>query len=409
MHTLSLRFLLILSQLLGCSYCFLPTRSSAVLETDFTMEDVIRKGMSNFTLEDAGADIELDDAKSREDAVTEIVEYFNTAERVHHGNPAWSFANEKILEGHGLLVSLRDRLIQTLLPHKPSYRAARETLGQIFHLLLKFYSNTNWVELGHTEIFKNLGIPDRPLMPVAPPSVDTCVACGEAVHRSCRHNILTDKFLTSGYFGQKQKGYYPLIDSTVQSHGKCRHGGVHDGGSSHTAVPGGINKQSECPEFSPHYFLHKNASMLATQHVRFYLFDQVYGLYHLLGHENFNQLLTVDLEASSVFVDVENETVRHELVQSLQSSEMHVLDTTSLEYACVHNEGTIIVVRYIDSSSKIQRNGPWQCDTRNIRVYNIQVLETVNSGSRQRRALGGLDIYHLIADIPVETVYNYHR
>lgn len=57
-----------------------------------------------------------------------------------------------------LLIRLRDRLLQTLSPKTPNSRAARETLGQIFHLLLKFYSNTNWLESGHTNIYKNLGI-----------------------------------------------------------------------------------------------------------------------------------------------------------------------------------------------------------------------------------------------------------
>lgn len=62
------------------------------------------------------------------------------------------------LPGHMLLLRLRDRLLQILSPKAPNLRAARETLGQIFHLLLKFYSNTNWLESGNTKIYKNLGI-----------------------------------------------------------------------------------------------------------------------------------------------------------------------------------------------------------------------------------------------------------
>jgi hypothetical protein len=62
-------------------------------------------------------------------------------------------------------------------------------------------------------------------------------------------------------------------------YGKCRFGGVIDRASASGAVPGGINKLSENLEYSPHYFLHKNAATLAIEHTRFYLFDKGIKLY----------------------------------------------------------------------------------------------------------------------------------
>ncbi|XP_060558688.1 von Willebrand factor A domain-containing protein 7-like [Ruditapes philippinarum] len=166
--------LLFLSQILKCGYCFMPTRSSAILESDFTMEDIIRTGLSDLTSEYFGAE----DGESREEAISGIVQACNMVGYTQRENPIWSFSDEKISEGHDLLVSIRDRIVQQLSQLTPDYSAARETLGQIYYPLLKFYSNTNWVELGDKGIYKSLGIPGRHMIPVAPSNIDMCIACG---------------------------------------------------------------------------------------------------------------------------------------------------------------------------------------------------------------------------------------
>lgn len=68
--------------------------------------------------------------------------------------------------------------------------------------------------------------------------------------------------------------------SSVPELGKCRHGGTTDDltTTNISLVPGGINKQSESPEFSPHYHLHRDAAWLATQHVTEYLFGEREGM-----------------------------------------------------------------------------------------------------------------------------------
>ncbi|XP_060558697.1 uncharacterized protein LOC132718984 [Ruditapes philippinarum] len=84
---------------------------------------------------------------------------------------------------------------------------------------------------------------------------------------------------------------------------------------------------------------------------------------------------------------------------------MHVLNKISLGDVCGHTDDAIVVVRYNTSSSQTQGQEPWQCDNKNIRVYDIKIVGEDTQESRQRRALGGLDFYHLIADTSGGTVY----
>jgi hypothetical protein len=53
--------------------------------------------------------------------------------------------------------TLRDTVIQILNSTAPNYDAAREVIGQYLHLLQMFYSNTNWVELSGSIIYRPLG------------------------------------------------------------------------------------------------------------------------------------------------------------------------------------------------------------------------------------------------------------
>lgn len=401
------------------SNCFLPSRISAVLDTDFTMEDIIRMALSDLKEERATEKTKFDhldhinlkdrtpfleDAGGVEEALSEIIDHCNQVDREQNGNPVWWFSDEKIVEGNGLLLSLRNRLMQTLSPEKPSYAAARETLGQIFHLLLMFYSNTNWVEMGHMEIYKNLGIPGRAMDPVTPPSLDTCAACGKELDGSCTNNILTSAFLTSGYFGKRKDDILP-DDTSYHAllYGKCRHGGIMDHGRLSTTVSGGINKQSESPLFSPHYYLHKNASNLAIQHVRFYLFSKDVGLYSLLGPEKFSRIFLMVSESPLFFVDIQNSTIRQEVIQLLSIAQTNMLDSTSLSKACLQTENGIVVIIYNEESSVHSDPIPWQCNIKH--TVNIQASSSNNTGLRHKRALSGLDIYHLIADTSGGTVY----
>ncbi len=54
---------------------------------------------------------------------------------------------------------------------------ARQLLGQLLHTLQDFYSHSNWIELGKTEINEHLGI-DIDIGPIAAPNQSTCTSKG---------------------------------------------------------------------------------------------------------------------------------------------------------------------------------------------------------------------------------------
>lgn len=57
------------------------------------------------------------------------------------------------------------------------YHQARKLSGQILHTIQDFYSHSNWVEMGNTEINKYIGTPEFDKLPVASRSDNlTCVS-----------------------------------------------------------------------------------------------------------------------------------------------------------------------------------------------------------------------------------------
>ncbi|KAM8952752.1 von Willebrand factor A domain-containing protein 7 [Pelodytes ibericus] len=168
-------------------------------------------------------------------------------------DPLYHFDSERLVQGNILLLSSRDELMVAM--RAKDYEGSRERLGQMLHSLQDFYSHTNWVELGNTEIHPNLATPGRQITSLAGASEQTCKDCtGE----SCRNNLADfvqqKHLLTSGYFGETPK----------KPQGKCSHGGPFDG-SSQFSARGGINKDTSAPLFSPHYLLHVKAAKLALQ------------------------------------------------------------------------------------------------------------------------------------------------
>uniref|UniRef100_A0A8C6TXZ4 von Willebrand factor A domain containing 7 n=1 Tax=Neogobius melanostomus TaxID=47308 RepID=A0A8C6TXZ4_9GOBI len=193
-------------------------------------------------------------------------------------DPVFHFDSE---QWDGSVGVLRQLWTQTLLSLKArEYQRARHTLGQLFHSLQDFYSHSNWVELGHGDIYLHLLHPEEP-------------ACFSL---TCRDNLLLrlrrshgDSLLTTGYFSTAHQNL------RVQS--KCSHGGVMDS-SRALGAKGGINKDSTSPLFSPHHYLHKQAAQVATEATLAVLRD----LRDTVGHKHFLNLLSVDQAPSLVFV-----------------------------------------------------------------------------------------------------------
>ncbi|XP_018416130.1 PREDICTED: von Willebrand factor A domain-containing protein 7 [Nanorana parkeri] len=168
-------------------------------------------------------------------------------------DPIRHFDSERVRQGNSLLLRAREDLLSYI--RAKEYEGAREILGHILHALQDFYSHTNWVELGHTDIHPDLATPGRDISSLAGVSDQTCTDCTDV---SCQNNIVAAiqkrHLLTSGYYGETPE----------KPQGKCSHGGPFDY-SKELSAKGGINKDTATPLFSPHHFLHERAAKIALK------------------------------------------------------------------------------------------------------------------------------------------------
>ncbi|XP_075692455.1 von Willebrand factor A domain-containing protein 7 [Rhinoderma darwinii] len=168
-------------------------------------------------------------------------------------DPLRHFDSEMVRQGNSLLLRAREDLLRNM--RAKEYEGAREILGQILHSLQDFYSHTNWVELGNTDVHPNLATTGKDIDSIAEVSDQTCTDCTDV---SCQNNIAAviqkRQLLTSGYYGE----------SPVKPRGKCSHGGPFDD-SRERSARGGINKDTATAIFSPHNFLHEKAARLALK------------------------------------------------------------------------------------------------------------------------------------------------
>ncbi|KAM4641217.1 LOW QUALITY PROTEIN: von Willebrand factor A domain-containing protein 7, partial [Discoglossus pictus] len=168
-------------------------------------------------------------------------------------DPLCHFDSESLMQGNRRLLDARQEMLGTLMAR--TYEGGTERLGQMLHSLQDFYSHTNWVELGHTEIHPDLATPGRDISFIAGASDETCTDCSEL---SCQNNIVENiqkrHLLTSGYYGENPE----------KPQGKCSHGGPFDD-SRQRSARGGINKDTASAIFSPHHFLHQKAAQLALE------------------------------------------------------------------------------------------------------------------------------------------------
>ncbi|KAL4229515.1 von Willebrand factor (vWF) type A domain [Mactra antiquata] len=416
--------------------CFMANKESRLYEDDFTVEDIITIGIRQAlmgtkntpvtedkhrdTWRDSNivADLDIDEDISN-DKIKEIVYNSNLVALEHYEDPVWTFSNEKIREGHALLLSLRRRLIQIMdngnsternksqtkreikrfksslssmldvskgtrgsdqdIPSKATQhspvsklKAVQEILGQIFWLLSMFYSNTNWAEVNGIKIYKQLGKVIK---------VDIIVTTVT--------DTADDIIYTSGLVG------------------KCEHGGERNNRTHPNSVPGGINKQSSSSEYSPHYFLHKNVAILAIQHIKFYLVDQEFGLLSIIGSEKFSHIFHHDKSQSPIiFIDFVDDQA-NELLDALLQENINVVNNTQdLRTECVTGDNDIVIIRGSNSSLG-QFSLPVECEDHQIKCIHLSKLEHAEQSDHRykRSSLSGLDAYHLIADVSGGSVY----
>ena len=84
------------------------------------------------------------------------------------------FDSERLQKGQNRIYAFRQRIITSVKDEK--YTVARTATGRMLHTLQDFYSHTNWVEMGQTKPYSELGKEDtRPV--VASEHTLTCTDC----------------------------------------------------------------------------------------------------------------------------------------------------------------------------------------------------------------------------------------
>ncbi|KAL4228607.1 Von Willebrand factor A [Mactra antiquata] len=323
--------LVVFISIIGTSVGFLPNPFSAININDYTHTDIteigILKAVAKFFEQHPvqqckpctpGSLTGLPDITARklydtyyggqesekrfQEAIDDIVKQNNKVDQDHFSEAAWHFNGEQIKEGNAKMQNLRDTVIQILNNTAPNYDAAREVVGQYLHLLQMFYSNTNWVEMSGSVLYRPLGITGQPIMAAAPPSVDTCRSCGPTLNTNCASNLIVPhNFLTSSY-KSGQDISKPMKDPSTHNTGKCSHGGPRDTSAVTSAAVGGINKDSMDPGYSPHAHLHEKAAEAAIEHTRLFFEDPMTGLRTVVGDDKFQDLLQIRAGKSLVFV-----------------------------------------------------------------------------------------------------------
>ncbi|XP_039626529.1 von Willebrand factor A domain-containing protein 7-like isoform X2 [Polypterus senegalus] len=224
-------------------------------------------------------------------AIENIVRGNNDAEHNYAEDSKYYFHCEQIREGIALFQDYRDGVFTQLKESGgkmdiSAYETAQFNTGTALHILQKFYSNTNWVEMGRRTPYRHLVNAKEAVFPVAPPASRTCRDCipmtGDILQ--CRRNLLVDNLLTSGYKKSNECAAKPQ--------GKCGHGGIYDKAERESPT-GGINKETTNPKLSPHSDLHKVAAQLAEDATVEFFIGPGFGLLDSLGPTIFRKFFNL--------------------------------------------------------------------------------------------------------------------
>ena len=190
------------------------------------------------------------------------------------------FDAEQFQSGQNRLILLRENVVSLI--RIKNFDLARSEMGRMSHTLQDFYSHSNWVENGNSDIYQVLGRKNERPGRIAPPNLATCLDCTEdgivilgriigfleraksaKYFYSCSNNLIDhlkpNEILTSGYYSSSHDKYGVLINKPKQ---KCSHGGFLDS-TSDVSAKGGINKDSLSNKWSPHNSQHAKAAHLA--------------------------------------------------------------------------------------------------------------------------------------------------
>ena len=262
--------------------------------------------------------------------------------------PEAHFDNEQIKKGNERLLEKLKTIIDNI--KAGSYEDAQKETGRALHTLQDFYSHSNWVELGKTDPWEDLGRPDRELTNLAGEQDNTCTDCekgakvgkiyaklgGEHIkvthEYNCENNIVPDilsrKLVTTGYYGHTPEYKKPQ--------GKCSHGGVGDPTSDFTPK-GGINKDLKTNKFSPHHDLHEKAAEVAKKATTQFLQD----IRKAVGDKAYGAFLNIDVKqarTSMAFVIDTASSMSEELSQ-IQTLISKIQQKLQADHQTSHGDG----------------------------------------------------------------------
>ncbi|XP_062829654.1 von Willebrand factor A domain-containing protein 7 isoform X2 [Anolis carolinensis] len=223
-------------------------------------------------------------------ALEEIVKGNNQVEVDNGEDSSYFFYCGDIAKSIAQLRALRKAMLASLVEPVTlaGLESARLNAGKALHVLQKFYSNTNWVEMGNDDIYEFLINEDSDVkVPIAPASIATCKNCVKSVSGvyTCVDNILIKDMIVSGY----------KISATCKTkpQGRCGHGGKDDA-TQDTNPTGGINKETSDPKLSPHAHLHKKAAELAIQATKNFFVEGDASLLTMVDKDIFRKFFNLE-------------------------------------------------------------------------------------------------------------------
>jgi len=223
--------------------------------------------------------------------------------------PAAHFDSEAFINSSKRILQLRKTIVDNARDTNNDLFQARQSIGQLLHTLQDFYSHSNWIEMGKTNINDLIGVSEN-IGAVAGPNQATCTNNGctrieqkcslwqlvtirecPLVYYDCKNNILPEinnqQLLTSGYAQHQHNENNDPVNKPTNVE-KCSHGSVLDS-LSHIPAVGGINKDGNSVLFSPHHHLHFQAVNLAVKATERFFND----LRRDLGDDNFDRLFLI--------------------------------------------------------------------------------------------------------------------
>ncbi|XP_063147330.1 von Willebrand factor A domain-containing protein 7-like [Candoia aspera] len=231
-------------------------------------------------------------------ALQEIVNENNKVETRHSQDSSYFFYCEHISKSIKQLQVLSNSMLSSLRGevNSTALEAARCSAGKALHILQKFYSNTNWVEMQNLNPYEHLLNSRSPVFPTAPLSKKTCRDCERKPSGQllCDRNLLVNDVLTSGYKISRS--------CRMKRQGKCGHGGNTDV-TQYFSPTGGINKETSNPKFSPHYLLHQKAAELAIEATKSFFVGDGFGLLNKVGDGTFRKFFNLDGYSLALVID----------------------------------------------------------------------------------------------------------